>query len=274
MTFSEIGLIAKEAHGEAREVASDIAKLLLSRGFSVTSFPNLHVKGVDHVRAVKDLRKSSIDLFLTVSGDGTILRLLRLLDSTVPFLCVNVGGRGILAEVKPSQVELALDKLEKHDSYLEKRMRIQSVIGDKELPPALNEVFATRQAITRTPLFTIEMGKGAVFSQRMDGLLVSTPTGSTGHSYSYSNFFLEGSLNAFSMTPVGSIKRFPTVIKPASEEIRLMANYALHLVIDGQETFDLEANSYATFKRHPRDAVFIRFEAAGQFRQLKNLGFE
>lgn len=273
MAFSKIGLIAKEAHGEAKQVASDIAKLLLNRGFKVTSFPNLHVKGVDNVRAVKDLRRTSIDLFLTVSGDGTILRLLRLLDSTVPFLCVNVGGRGILAEVKPSQVERALDKLEKHESYLEKRMRIQSVIGDKELPPALNEVFATRQSITRTPLFTIEMGKGAVFSQRMDGLLVSTPTGSTGHSYSYSNFFLEGSLNAFSITPVGSIKRFPTVIKPAGE-VRLMANYALHLVIDGQETVDLEADSYATFRRHPRDAVFIRFEAAGQFRQLKNLGFE
>ncbi|MHB8568051.1 MAG: NAD(+)/NADH kinase [Nitrososphaerales archaeon] len=273
MAISKIGLIAKEAHGEAKQVANDIATLLLSRGFKVTSFPNLRVKGVDHVRAVKDLRSIPIDLYITVSGDGTILRLLRILDSNVPFLCVNVGGRGILAEVKPGQVEKALDKLEKHESYLEKRLRIQTVIGDKELPPALNEVYAIRQEITRTPLFNIEMSKGAVFAQRMDGILICTPTGSTGHSYSYGNPFLDGSLNVFAITPVGPIKRFPTIIKPATE-IRLMANYPLRLVIDGQEIFDLEADSYASFRRHARDAVFVRFDTEGPFRQLRNLGFE
>ncbi len=273
MAISKIGLIAKEAHGEAKQVASDIAKLLLSRGYKVTSFPNLHVKSVDHVRAVKDLRDTSIDLFVTVSGDGTILRLLRILDSTVPFLCVNVGGRGILAEVKPAQIDKAIEKLEGNDSYLEKRIRIQTKIGEKELPPALNEVYAIRQAITRTPLFTIELGKGSVFSQRMDGLLVCTPTGSTGHAYSYGNPFLEGSMNVFAITPVGAIKRFPTIIKSATE-IRLTANYSLKLVIDGQETFDLEPNSYVSFRRHKRDAVFVRFDTAGPFRQLRNLGFE
>ena len=273
LRISKIGLISKEAHGEAKEVASDIARLLLNKGFSVMSYPNLHIRSVEHVGAVKELRKASIDLFITVSGDGTILKLLRILDSTTPCLCVNVGGRGILAEVKPGQVEMALDKLEKDDFHIERRLRILPAQDEKLLSPALNEIYVLRQSVTRTPLFTIEFEKGAVFSQRMDGLLVSTPTGSTGHSYSYGNPFLEGSMNVIAITPVGPIRRFPTVIKPASE-IRLIGNYALKLVIDGQETFDVAAGSHISVRRHARDAVFVRFDQAGPFRQLKNLGFD
>ncbi len=175
-----------------------------------------------------------MDLFVTVSGDGTILRLLRILDSIVPFLCVNVGGRGILSEIKPGQVEMALDKIQSGDFYLERRLRIRTSIADSYLPPALNEVYVQKQSITRTPMFTIEFDKGAVFSQRMDGIIVTSPTGSTGHSYSFGAPYLEGSLNAFAVTPVGPIRSFPTVIKAATE-FRLMANYSLRLVIDGQE---------------------------------------
>ncbi len=58
MKVSRVGLIAKEGHGEAKQVAADIAKLLLERGFDVVSFPNLRTKGVEHVQNVKDLKGS------------------------------------------------------------------------------------------------------------------------------------------------------------------------------------------------------------------------
>jgi len=273
MKVSRVGLIAKEGHGEAKQVSADIAKLLLERGFDVVSFPNLRTKGVEHVQNVKDLKGSDVDLFVTVSGDGTILRLLRILDSIVPFLCINVGGRGILSEIKPGQVEMALDKIQSRDLYLERRLRIRTSITDSYLPPALNEVYVQKQSITRTPMFTIEFDKGAVFSQRMDGIIVTSPTGSTGHSYSFGAPYLEGSLNAFAVTPIGPIRSFPTVIRAATE-FRLMANYPLKLVIDGQEAFDVDADSYISFKKHDRDAYFVRLYAGGTYRQLKNLGFE
>lgn len=268
-----VGLIAKEGHGEAKQVAADVAKLLLARGFEVVSFPNLRTKPVEHVSNVKELKKAKVDLFITVSGDGTILRLLRILDSTVPFLCVNVGGRGILSEIKPGQMEMALDKIQSGEINLERRLRIRAAIGDSYLPPALNEVYVMRQSETRTPIFTVEFAKGAVFSQRMDGLIITSPTGSTGHSYSYGAPFLEGNLDAFAVTPVGPIKSFPTVIKTATE-VRLTANYSLKLVIDGQESFNVESDTYVAFKKHDRDAFFIRLDTAGPYRQLKNLGFE
>jgi len=244
----------------------------MSDGVGVTSFPDLHMKGVDHVRTVGEIGKSKFDLVITVSGDGTILRLLRLLDSTVPCLCVNVGGRGILAEIKPDQFKFALRKIEEGDYHVEKRLRISLSLESKPLPPALNEVLVTRRSLSKTPLYTIDLDHGTVFSQRMDGLLVSTPTGSTGHSYSYNSPFLEGSLQAFAITPIGPLNKFPVIILSPTK-IRVMGNYSLSVVIDGQDMFNIDADTYVTFRKHDKEAVFVRFDRAGPFRQLKNLGF-
>ncbi len=253
-------------------MAKDVAASLLQRGIAVRSFPNLHLKNVDHSTTLKEVGKRA-DLIITVSGDGTILKLLRGLDSTTPYLCVNVGGRGILAEIKPDQVPGAIDRILEDDIVLERRSRIRSVIGNTHLPPALNEVLALRQTIAHTPMFTIDFDGGSVFSQRMDGILLSTPTGSTGHSYSFGGPFLDGSLDSLLITPVGSINLFPKVVKSLQSPTRLTASYALHLVIDGQEEFNLDPNTYVTFDKHEKDAVFVRFDQAGSFRQLKNLAF-
>ncbi len=273
MKVSSIALISKEGHGEAREVAKDMAKNLLEESMSVTCFPNLHLKGADHMASLADLNGQKFDLIVTVSGDGTILRVIRALDYSIPFLCVNVGGRGILAEIKPDQTNIAIAKIRTGNFRLEKRIRLLATVESKaELAPSLNEICVSRQSLTRTPTFTIDLG-GSVFSQRMDGLMVTTPTGSTGHSYSYGSPFIEGNLNLFLLTPLGSIRGFPKIVRDDSP-FRVMANYSLEVIVDGQETTNVEANTYINFKRHEKDAVFVRFDVDSPFRQLRNLGFD
>jgi NAD+ kinase len=274
LKLSKVAIISKEGHGEAKEVAKDIALMLVNRGLTVTSFPNLHLRSIDHVSSVKEIGTNKIDLIVTVSGDGTILRMLRILDNTTPCLCVNVGGRGILAEIKPEQARFAFDKIFNGEIILDRRTRIQSRVKERTLPPALNEVHLLRQTVAHTPTFTIDFDSGAVFTQRMDGLFISTPTGSTGHSYSYGAPFLEGSIDAFAITPEGPINRFPIIIKNTEATIRVLGSFALNLIIDGQDVFPIEADNYVSFKKHERDAVFVRFDTAGSFRQLKNLGFQ
>ncbi len=273
LKISRVAIVAKEGHSEAKDVAQDVAKILLDKGLKVTSFPNLHLKKIEHAPSIDDVRSLRTDLIVTVSGDGTILRTLRILDSTTPCLCVNVGGRGIMAEIKPDQAETAIKRILDGDFRLERRVRVKTTFKKHTLPPALNEVLAVRQSVIRTPMFVIDYDNGAQFTQRMDGAIISTPTGSTGHSYSYGAPFVDGALDVFIVTPMGAISRFPTVIKQTSSALRLMANSAIQLVIDGQEVFAVEANTYVDFRKHERDAVFVRFDQAGPFRQLKNLGF-
>jgi len=270
LKISRIGVISKEGDTRAKDWAKKTAKLLLENGFDVTSFPNLRMKGVDHVPAVKDIGKARIDLVITFSGDGTILRLFRSLDSTIPCLCVNVGGRGILAEIKPDQIETSIEKIVKGNFKVEKRLRISPCISATTLPPALNEVVLVRQSFAKTPAFTIDLGHGAVFTQRMDGLIVTTPTGSTGHSFSYGSPFVQGTMQVFTLTPLAPIYRFPPMILEPTT-IRVKGDYALQLVIDGQETFRVEKDVTVSFKKHEKDAVFVRFEKAGPYRQLTNM---
>ncbi|MDG6923153.1 MAG: NAD(+)/NADH kinase [Nitrososphaerota archaeon] len=270
MKISKIGIISKEGDTVARDWAKKTAKLLLGRGLSVTSFPNLRITGVDHVRSEDQLGRSKTSLIIAFSGDGTILRLFRSLNSTIPCLCVNVGGRGILAETKPSHFEKYVDRIVEGDFTIEKRLRISPSIGKKTLPPALNEVVLVRQSYSKTPSFTIDLGSNAVFNQRMDGLIVTTPTGSTGHSFSYGSPFIQGTLEAFTLTPLAPIYRFPPIII-APTTIRVVSDYALQLVVDGQETFRVEKEERVRFMKHNRDAVFVRLEKAGAYRQLSNL---
>jgi NAD+ kinase len=268
MKISRIGIISKEGDAAAREWAKEAAKLLLERGLAVTSFPNLRLKGVDHVPSVKEIGKT--DLVITFSGDGTILRLFRSLDSTIPCLCVNVGGRGILAETKPAEIKRFIERIVNGNFTVEKRLRISPSIGSRTLPPALNEVVLIRQSFAKTPAITIDLGSKAVFTQRMDGLIVTTPTGSTGHSFSYGSPFIQGTLGAFILTPLAPIYRFPPIIL-APTKITVVSDYALQLVVDGQETFRVEKGETVSFRKHEKDAVFVRFDKAGAYRQLSNL---
>ena len=230
------------------------------------------MKGVDHVPRVKELGRSKADLLITFSGDGTILKLLRLLDSTIPCLCVNVGGRGILAEIKPDQIDTAIEKMVKGDFHVEQRLRISPRVDGKKLPPALNEVLLIRKSFVKAPKFVISLGKNTSFSQRMDGLMITTPTGSTGHSYSYGSLFAEGTLNIFILMPLAPILRFPGMILPPAK-VGVRANYALQLVIDGQHTHGVQPGVTCSFEKHEKSAAFVRFDKSGPYRQLKNMGF-
>ena len=59
-----------------------------------------------------------------------------------------------------------------------------------------------------------------------------------------------------------------------TSRFRIMANYSSQLIVDGQEVSSVEPNTYINFKRHDRDAVFVRIDFDGSFRQLRNLGFD
>lgn len=224
---------------------------------------------VGHVASVSEFARSMFDIVLTFSGDGTILRLLRSLDSTVPCLCVNVGGRGILAEIKPDQVGGSIRQILKGNFLVETRIRVSPSIGSTQLPPALNEVVLVRKSFAKTPTFELQMKEGALFTRRMDGVILSTPTGSTGHSFSYGSPFLEGTLRVFALTPLAPIYRFPPmIVEPTAIQVR--ADMALQLVIDGQETYPVEKGARISFRKHSNDAVFIRLTKAGSYRQLSN----
>jgi len=124
--------------------------------------------------------------------------------------------------------------------------------------------------LTRTPLLSI-MLMGDEIKQRMDGIVVSTPTGSTGHSFSVGGPVLHEGMSCLILTPIASVNRMPQVVIPM-KEILLRSTHESHLILDGQETFKVHADEPINILRSSDDAVFLRLQKKGM-RQLTKLGF-
>jgi NAD+ kinase len=149
-------------------------------------------------------------------------------------------------------------------------MEIQSYLSNKLFLPALNDILLFRNNLTRTPTITLKFRDG-VITQRMDGIIISTSTGSTGHSISLGGPVVHEELNCLVINPIASINKLPSIIVPP-EEIEIYSNHKLDLIIDGQDKFLVEENSTIKITRFPITARFIRLRKKG-FRQLEKLGF-
>jgi NAD+ kinase len=245
----------------------------LNKGVSVVAFPNLGVRGVDHAHSLSSVNEYEFELAVVVAGDGTILRTARTLRNEKPIFTINVGGRGVLAEIKPEGVSSAINRLIDGKYLLERRARIFAKSSKQEFPPALNEILFIRSALTRTPIFTLDFEESSSsFNQRMDGLVVSTPTGTTGHSYSLGSPVAHGTLEVMLVTPIAPLLKFPAIISPI-KKMKIRSTYHTNLVVDGQESYSIEAEDVISVQRYKHDTIFVRLKGNG-FLQLTNLGFE
>jgi NAD+ kinase len=270
-SVSSVGIVIKEGMDLALDVCSRLAKNLMSVGIRVYCVAPFTVPRADVVSEMAELERKSPDIVATVGGDGTLLRTLRHLSNETPILAVNVGIRGILSEIKPDEIEMAVSHLKTGNYRLEKRVRIEARMGETILPPASNEVYITRTSPIGTPTFTIRMNTGFYLQARMDGLLVSTPTGSTGHTYSLNGPVLHESLKSVVITPVAPILRIPPFVIPISP-IEVSVNQITNLVIDGQEIYETKADKIIIVDRYRFDAVMVRF-GESSLRQLTRVVF-
>jgi NAD+ kinase len=208
---------------------------------------------------------------MAVGGDGTTLRAFRFHPSDIPVFSINVGGtRGILSEIKLDSIDYAINAILNGNYYYDERIRIQASLSNKIFLPALNDILLFRNNLTRTPHITIKFRDG-IISQRMDGIIISTPTGSTAHSFSLGGPILHEELNCLIINPIASINKLPSIVIPP-EEIEISSNYKLDLIIDGQDRFLIEENGTIKISLFPIKARFIRLIKKG-FRQLEKLGF-
>jgi NAD+ kinase len=134
----------------------------------------------------------------------------------------------------------------------------------------LNDFLFTRVNLTRTPMLSIKLMDDEI-KQRMDGIVISTPTGSTGHSFSLGGPVLHEGLDCLILSPIASVNRMPQLVIPTGE-IEIKSTRDMQLTIDGQEIIKIAAEQIVKISRFPIDAQFIRLRKRGM-RQLAKLGF-
>ncbi len=147
-----------------------------------------------------------LDLLITLGGDGTILRAGRkVYKYNIPILGVNIGHLGFLTSVELSDFEVAIKKLKNHEYHIADRMMIKVTIPKKEnnnVHVAINDVVITKGPLSRMLTYNIYVDDSFYSSYNADGLIVSTPTGSTAYSLSAGGPIVYPTMNLISLIPI------------------------------------------------------------------------
>ncbi len=265
-----VAIITKIGSVEAEEAAIKVTGLLSRAGVKTYSVLPLKIEGATPTRP-EDLAQVRLDLIFAIGGDGTTLRAFRVIPGKAPLFGINSGGhRGILAEIGSNSIDSAVASIIAGSYFYDSRIRIQAYSDSSAFPPALNDILITRVSLTRTPAMSIKL-MGDEIKQRMDGIVISTPTGSTGHSFSIGGPVLHEGMNSLIISPIASVNRMPQLVLPV-EEITIQSSHETHLIVDGQETFKVDRERPIRIMRYSEDATFLRLEKKGM-RQLAKLGF-
>ncbi|MGQ0638943.1 MAG: NAD(+)/NADH kinase [Nitrososphaerota archaeon] len=271
MDLNSVAVVSKFGSKEAEDAAKKVARKLLVKKSEVFTISPIEVDGAKKVNTVEELRATNLDMTITLGGDGTTLRAFRYLENEVPLLGINVGGnRGILSEITLDQIDTAIEQILSDNIFLDRRTRVVASCKGQEYPPALNEIYIIRQNLTKTSLFEIRFQSDTV-TQKMDGVIVSTPSGSTGHSYSLGGPILHESLDVLIITPVAPVNRLPSLVVP-DEKIEIITSHDSNIIMDAQVIKPASYDDAITIRKYKKQAVFVRLKKQG-LRQMSKLGF-
>jgi NAD+ kinase len=205
------------------------------------------------------LAEAEPDIAIVVGGDGTILRTIQQMDRPVPVLGVNWGGVGFLADLEPSEA-LAFIRTLSAGFSVEERMRIALYKDGDCLGTALNEamIVTTRPAKMLSIAIAID---GIVAEQfRADGLLISTPTGSTAYAMSAGGPIVDPQVQGFLLVPLAPymLSSRPHLISSNRRlEVRLESSKPANLAIDGQQIIELGKSTTIEVRRSVLPALFV-----------------
>jgi NAD+ kinase len=210
----------------------------------------------------KEVGRMEVEALLTVGGDGTLLGA-HLSAPHLPLLGIHVGGRGFLAEVSPSEAEEALRKMVAGELEVERRMALATSVGGERLPDAINDACLTWLSPGKSLSFRVLLGGELLYETRGDGLVVSTPTGSTGHSLSAGGPVVEPGMEALVLSPLCVFPPLPPMVIPSSRRAEVEVTRADNLasvVVDGQFLRKVEPGQRILFFRSEKPVSFLRWK--------------
>ena len=202
----------------------------------------------------KDL-DSSFDILISIGGDGTILRATTFVrDSGIPILGVNAGRLGFLAKVQKEKIELFLQIVLEKKYTLSKRTLLSIECPDIDINFAMNEIAISRKATTS--MITIETSLNGEYlnSYWADGLIISTPTGSTGYSLSCDGPILTPEVKGLVITPIAphNLNARPLVIPDDTEiKLKVSGREEEYLVALDSRITTISNNSELVIKKTP-----------------------
>lgn len=280
--FRTIGLIGKPNHPGANHTLLSLYHFLLSFDVEILVeervAPALNLANVKAADLV-DLGKLC-DLVIVVGGDGNMLGAARTLARfDVAVIGVNRGNLGFLTDLSPESFQEPLSKVLQGDYYAEKRHLLEiEVVREgvvKSSNSAVNEAVLHADKVAHMIEFEAYINGEFVFSQRSDGLIVSTPTGSTAYSLSGGGPIMTPELDAMSLVPMfpHTLSSRPLVVSGTAEiRLKVAPSNDAHLQIscDSHVILAVMPGDDIIIRKHPRPLVLIHPPGYSYYHVLRN----
>jgi NAD+ kinase len=270
-----IGIIANSEKASSRAVVREAAALISKAGRIVhCDEATARLSGIkcEVFRNASSLARS-VDYLIVCGGDGTKLRVVReLKGSTTPVFGINVGRLGFLTAVPSQKLKEAFQQIWAGEFDLETRPLIEAcgiAAGKKFKQPALNDLVISRGAIPRMVELDVRIDGASVTRYRCDGLIVSSPTGSTAYSLSAGGAIISPHANVFSITPIcpHTLSNRSVIVGLDSKiEVKVLSEKVdTTISADGQVQIDLAPGDVITIQRNRGSVRLLRLNGTSFF---------
>jgi NAD+ kinase len=255
------GFLLKRGKPEARELAAELGRILVARGCKLVGVAEDAGVLPDATAVSEEELGGAIDALAVLGGDGTLLYGAALVaDHGVPIFGVNLGSLGFMTPYARSEAAAAIDAAAQGNLGIEERIRLTVTIRP---PPAasgptirarsaVNDAVLTQRSLARLLDLRAQLDGADVATYKADGLIVSTPTGSTAYTLAAGGPILTPNVQAMVLTPIcpHTLTNRPLVFRPdARLEIENASGGPVTLTIDGQWGYDLAAEASIEVRR-------------------------
>lgn len=274
-----VGLIGNPAKASCGRTIERAAKLIRAAGRKLFCDPATaqlaRLRATVSADAVALAR--SVDLLLVFGGDGTMLRVAReIAGSSTPVLGINVGGLGFLTAVPSDQLDRALKQLWCGEFHFERRALIEAEVrngGRRVRKLALNDIVIGRGEVSRLIELEVDVSGEPLTSYRCDGLIVSSPTGSTAYSLAAGGAVVLPTAEVFALTPIcPHTLSNRSLIVPLSGTIRIRPTSrtpASMVSADGEIISELSPGDVVTVRRSRHRVRIMHLAGSSFFEALR-----
>jgi NAD+ kinase len=277
--IQRIGIIANAEKPASRKVVREAVALISRTGRAVLcDDATAAMSGLKNARAGTTATLArEVDLLVVCGGDGTMLRAVREIDGErTPIFGINVGRLGFLTAVPSQKLKEALASIWAGDFVIENRSLIQAggtAQGKAIRHSALNDIVISRGAVSRMIELDVHVNDSPLTRYRCDGLIVSTPTGSTAYSLSAGGAIISPDAEVFAITPICPhtlSNRSVIVGMDSTISVKVMSE-KVHTTVsaDGQVHLDLAAGDVVTVRRSRSSVQLLHLVGTSFFETVR-----
>ncbi len=267
-------IIVKTSNDKASTLAQEIALWLKAKNHEATI--------VENVKNIHSYNKQKFDFAIVLGGDGTMLGVARaFVENPTPLVGINFGRVGFLTELTAQNWELGLSTMLEGKHTLLQRMALGwRVYRNNEVVHsgyAVNDVVINRGALSRVITLDVHVDAEPIGNIRADGIIFSSPVGSTGYAVSAGGPLVHPANNVIVITAICPyLCNFPAMVLPHTMPVHVtlhQCSIETFATVDGQESYALQTHDRVEVFCVPQAVLFARIEEERYFTPLRERGF-